>query len=162
MQFMPQVDLAHCVGMRQQFTSMDQDITTDGNSSQRANHLLRKRDLPQTPALPMITANNEFGSGSIFMDPSFFNKGKEPSPSENRSSSKPPKFLVENSKHPHHRTVSICYITFQILSLYPMPMLFATAPQVQHLPLSVFLLSSFCLILNLTVWTLGWSAYSIW
>ncbi|TVU32893.1 hypothetical protein EJB05_24658, partial [Eragrostis curvula] len=107
MQFMPTFDLAHCLAMRQQFTSMDRDISADGNVSQRQSHLRRKRDLPQTSALPMFTENHEFGSGSIFMDPSFFNKAKEPVPNENQSSSKPPKFLVENSKRPHHRTVDL-------------------------------------------------------
>jgi methyl-CpG-binding domain-containing protein 9 len=121
MQFMPPFDLAHCLGMRQQFTSMDRDLTADGNASQRANNLRRKRDLPQTSALPMFTENNEFGSGSIFMDPSFFNKAKEPNPNENRSSSKPPKFLVENSKRPHHRTVSICYVHFRFCLLIQFP-----------------------------------------
>lgn len=133
MQFTPQFDLAHRIGMRQQFTSTDRDITADVNASQRANYLCKKRDLPQTSALPMITENNEFGSGSFFMDPSFSNKGKEPSPNERKSSSKPPKFLVENSKRPHHDTVSICYFHFKILFLYALPMLFITAPQVQHL-----------------------------
>ncbi|KAK3152374.1 hypothetical protein QOZ80_2BG0158090 [Eleusine coracana subsp. coracana] len=118
-QFMPTFDLAHCLGMRQQFPSMDQDITADGNVSQRTNHIRRKRDIPQTSALPMFTENHEFGSGGIFMDPLFFNKAKEPSPNENRSSSKPPKFLVENSKRPRHHTVGlpVQYGDFFITSL---------------------------------------------
>ncbi|KAG8058363.1 hypothetical protein GUJ93_ZPchr0002g24416, partial [Zizania palustris] len=33
-QFMPAFDFAHCLSMRQQFTSMDQDIMADGNIAQ--------------------------------------------------------------------------------------------------------------------------------
>ncbi|XP_062218444.1 methyl-CpG-binding domain-containing protein 9-like isoform X2 [Phragmites australis] len=108
MQFMPSFDLAHCLGMRQKFTSMDRDITADGNVPHRSIHLRRRRSLPQTSTLPMFAENHEFGTASIFMDPSFFTKAMEPSPSENRSSLKPPKFLVENSNHrSHHRTVGL-------------------------------------------------------
>lgn len=108
-QFMPAFGLAHCLSMRQQFTSMDRDIMADGNIVQRSIHLRRKRrDLPQTSSLPKFAENHELGSANIFMDPSFYTKATESSSTENKSSSKPPKFLGENSsRRPHHRTVSI-------------------------------------------------------
>ncbi|KAL5207727.1 hypothetical protein ABZP36_032162 [Zizania latifolia] len=120
-QFMPAFDLAHCLSMRQQFTSMDQDIMADGNIAQRSIHLRRRRrDLPQTSSLPRFAENHELGSANIFMDPSFFTKATEPSSTENRSSLKPPKFLVENSnRRAHQRTVGlpVQYRDFFITSL---------------------------------------------
>uniref|UniRef100_A0A0D3F1W2 Methyl-CpG-binding domain-containing protein 9 n=1 Tax=Oryza barthii TaxID=65489 RepID=A0A0D3F1W2_9ORYZ len=120
-QFMPAFGLAHCLSMRQQFTSMDRDIMADGNIVQRSIHLRRKRrDLPQTSSLPKFAENHELGSANIFMDPSFYTKATEPSSTENKSSSKPPKFLGENSsRRPHHRTVGlpVQYSDFFITSL---------------------------------------------
>ncbi|XP_062223837.1 methyl-CpG-binding domain-containing protein 9-like [Phragmites australis] len=107
MQFMPAFDLAHCLDMRQKIASMDRDIAADGNAPQRSIHLRRRRDLPQTSTLPMFAENHEFGSASIYMDPSFSAKAMESSPSENRSSLKPPKFLAENSNHRSHHTVGL-------------------------------------------------------
>ncbi|WVZ77525.1 hypothetical protein U9M48_025383 [Paspalum notatum var. saurae] len=120
LQFMPAFDLAHCLGMRQKFTSMDRDLSADGNISQRPIHLRRRRDIPQTSKLPKVVENHEFGGPGIFMDPSFFTKPMEQNPSENRSSLKPPKFLVENSNNQsHHRTVvlPVQYSDFFITSL---------------------------------------------
>ncbi|KAG8058343.1 hypothetical protein GUJ93_ZPchr0002g26350 [Zizania palustris] len=116
-QFMPAFDFAHCLSMRQQFTSMDQDIMADGNIAQRSIHLRRKgRGLPQTSSLPRFAENQELGSANIFMDPSFFTKATELSSTENRSSLKPPKFLVENA---HQRIVGlpVQYRDFFITSL---------------------------------------------
>ncbi|KXG29684.1 methyl-CpG-binding domain-containing protein 9 isoform X2 [Sorghum bicolor] len=108
MQFMPAFDLAQCLGMRQNLTSMDRDLNADGNVPQRSVNLRRRRDLPQTSTLPKVADNHELGSAGISMDPSFFNNAIEQSPSENRSSLKPPKFLMENSNHqPHHHTVAL-------------------------------------------------------
>ena len=116
---MPQFDLAHCLGMRQKFASMDRDLNADENVPQRPIHLRKRRDLPQTSTLPMVAENHEFGNPSIFMDPSFIAKAMEQSTIENGSSLKPPKFLVEKSNHqPHHRTVSILLCPLQILSLF--------------------------------------------
>jgi hypothetical protein len=113
---MPAFDLAQCFGMRQNFTSMDQDLIADGNVPQRSAHLRRRRDLPQTSTLPKVAVNHELGSAGTSMDPSFFNNTIKQSPSENRSSLKPPIFLMENSNHqPHHHTVSILLCLFQIL-----------------------------------------------
>ncbi|AQK60163.1 PHD-finger family protein isoform 2 [Zea mays] len=120
MQFMPAFDLAQCFGMRQNFTSMDQDLIADGNVPQRSAHLRRRRDLPQTSTLPKVAVNHELGSAGTSMDPSFFNNTIKQSPSENRSSLKPPIFLMENSNHqPHHHTVAlpVQYSDFFITSL---------------------------------------------
>ncbi|KAL6629999.1 hypothetical protein ACP70R_029764 [Stipagrostis hirtigluma subsp. patula] len=119
-QFMPAFDLAHCLGMRQKFTSMDRDYTADGNVPQRSMHLRRRRDLPQSSTLPKFAENHEPGLSAIFMDSSFLTKAMEPNSSENQSSIKPPKFLVENSNHlPHHRTVGlpVQYGDFYITSI---------------------------------------------
>jgi hypothetical protein len=113
MQFMPAFDLAQCLGMRQNFASMDRDLNADGNVPQRSVNLRQRRELPQTSTLPKVAENHELGSAGISMDPSFFNNAIEQSPSENRSSLKPPKFLMENSNHqPHHHTVSILLCPF--------------------------------------------------
>jgi len=118
MQFMPQFDLAHCLGTRQKFASMDRDLNADENVPQRSIHLRRRRDLPQTSTLPMVAENHEFGNPGIFMDPSFIAKAMEQSTIENGSSLKPPKFLVEKSNHqPHHCTVSILLCPLLILIL---------------------------------------------
>ncbi|OEL31191.1 Methyl-CpG-binding domain-containing protein 9 [Dichanthelium oligosanthes] len=98
---------------------MDRDLNADGNVPQRSIHL-RRRDLPQTSTLPKVAENHEFGNSGIFMDPSFLTKAMEQSTSENRSSLKPPKFLVENSNHqPQHHTVvlPVQYGDFFITSL---------------------------------------------
>ncbi|CAN6230676.1 unnamed protein product [Urochloa humidicola] len=132
MQFMPQFDLAHCLGMRQKFTPMDRDIHADGTAPQRSIPL-RRRNTAQPSKLPIVSENHEFGkklpivsenhefgNAGIFMDPSFVTKAMEQSTSENRSLLKPPKFLVENSNHqPHHHTVvlPLQYSDFFITSL---------------------------------------------
>uniref|UniRef100_K3YP80 PHD-type domain-containing protein n=4 Tax=Setaria TaxID=4554 RepID=K3YP80_SETIT len=120
MQFMPQFDLTHCLGIRQKFTSIDRDINADGNVPQRSIHLRRKRDGPQTSTLPKGSENHEFVNAGIFMEPSFFTKATEQSTSEYKSLLKPPKFLVEKSSHqPHHCPVvlPVQYSDFFITSL---------------------------------------------
>lgn len=113
---MPAFDLAQCLGMRQNFTSMDQDLNVDGKLPPWTVSMRRRRDPPQTSTLPKVAENQELGSAGISMVPSLINKAIEPSPSENRSSLKPPKFLMEKSNHqPHHHTVSIFLCPFQIL-----------------------------------------------
>lgn len=122
---MPAFDLAQCLGMRQNFTSMDRDLNADANVPQRSVPLRRRRDLPQTSTLPKVAENHELGSAGISTDPSFFNKAIEQNPSENRSSLKPPKFLMENINHePHHNRVSILLCPFWIH--HPMLLLYVT------------------------------------
>jgi len=119
--FMPAFGLPHCFSMRQQFSPMDQNFIADGNIEQRSNHTRRRRrDFPQTSALPKFAEKREFGSSSTFMEPSFFTKATERSRTEERNPLKPPKFLVENgNRQPHHRSVGLPlqYQDFFITSL---------------------------------------------
>lgn len=116
---MPQFDLAHCLGMRQKFTSMDRDLSADGNVPQRSINLRRRRDLSQASTLPKVAENHDFGNAGIYMDPSILTKPVEQSTSESRSLLKPPKFLMEKSHNqPPHPTVSILLCPLQILILH--------------------------------------------
>ncbi|KAL6888819.1 hypothetical protein ACP4OV_009845 [Aristida adscensionis] len=114
---LPGFDLAHCLGMRQNF--MEKQSTSDG--SQRSSHVRRRRDIAisQASTGPKFADSHGPGLSTIFMDPSFLNKAVEPNSSES-SILKPPKFLVENSNHlQHNRTVGlpIQYGDFYITSV---------------------------------------------
>ncbi|KAF7078718.1 hypothetical protein CFC21_083104 [Triticum aestivum] len=119
--FMPAFGLPHCFSIRQQFPPVDQNFIADGNIEQRSNHTRRRRrDFPQTSALPKFSEKHEFVSSSILMEPSFFMKATAPSPTEERNPLKPPKFLAENcNRQPHHRSVGlpVQYQDFFITSL---------------------------------------------